>query len=144
MTQHKKKDDETNSIYTTNIGSVAGQVHTGSGDIIVKSFSIGDSISTKDEFVAALNQFIEVLETARKNGLSEDVADDTIIEINAAKRETNKEEPKTDRILQRLKQAQNILIASTGIATATKAAVDAANKLLPFLENAIQIVNRIF
>jgi hypothetical protein len=139
-----KKEDKAHLTHSTQIGSVTGQVHSGSGDIIVKSFSAGDSISHKADFLTALKQFKEELEAARQKGLDEDLADDTLNEINAVEQEAKKEDPKPDRIIKRLKQAQEVLAAGAGVATVAKSTVTAINSLLPHLQNAIQIVNRIF
>ncbi|MBV7328123.1 hypothetical protein KFU94_07655 [Chloroflexi bacterium TSY] len=77
----------------------------------------------------------------RSTGLDQDTADDVLSEIEAAERETAKDEPKAERILKRLKEAQSILTASAGVGAAAAAAAD---KLLPLLKNAIQLVGQIF
>jgi hypothetical protein len=129
--------------HTTNIGSVTGQVHTGSGDIIVKSFTAG-TISNKDEFLAALKEFKAELDAARQHGLEDEAIDDAIVEVEAAERETQKETPKADRLIGRLEKAKSILVSSTGVATAMSGAITATNKLIPMIENAVHVVGRLF
>lgn len=46
--------DGANVTHSTHIGSVTGQVHTGSGDIHVNDFSVLDAISNKEGFIVAL------------------------------------------------------------------------------------------
>jgi ABC-type uncharacterized transport system substrate-binding protein len=144
MSTTKPKQDKPIITHTTQIGSVTGQVHTGSGNIIVGSFSSGSTVSTKDEFLSALRAFKAELETARQQGLPEETADDTIVEVEAAEREAEKNAPKADRIIKRLENAKAILIAGTGVATAVTAAAEAASKLIPLVETAIKTVSKIF
>lgn len=129
--------------HETTIGSVTGQVHTGSGDIIVGSFSSG-TISNKDEFLAALREFKAELEAARQRGLSEDITEDAITEIAAAEREANRDTPISERIIKRLGKVKELLLAGTGVASATSSAVAAAEKLIPLVQTAIQHVPKIF
>lgn len=143
MSETEQKETKPNVSHSTQIGSVTGQVHTGSGDIHVKSFSVGN-IANQEDFVAALQHLKDELKTARQKGLDEDTTDDTLTELEAAEREAKKEGPKADRILKRLQQAQAILVAGTGVATAATAVTAAVNNLLPLLEKAIQMVGQIF
>jgi hypothetical protein len=144
MSTKDRKQDKPTITHTTHIGSVTGQVHTGSGDIIVGSFSLGGTVSTKDEFLSALRAFRAELEATRQQGLPEETADDAIIEVEAAEREAVKHTPKAERITKRLENARTILVAGTGVATAATAAAAAASKLIPLIETAIQTVGRIF
>lgn len=124
---------------TTHIGSVTGQVHTGEGDINVGSFyaSSGGAVSTKDDFLSALREFMAEVEASRQKGLPEETVDDTLTEVEAAVREAKKDTPKSNRIVERLNNAKSILIAGTGVATA-------ASQLIPLIEGAIQSVGKIF
>ena len=124
---------------TTHIGSVTGQVHTGEGDINVGSFSVssGGAVSTKEEFLSALREFMAEVEAARQKGLPEETADDTLTEVEAAVREANKDSPKSNRVVERLNNAKSILIAGTGVAAA-------ASQLIPLIEGAIQSVSKVF
>jgi len=130
--------------HTTHIGNVTGQVHTGSGDIIVGSFSSGSAVSTKEEFLSALREFKAELEAARQQGLPEETADNAIGEIEAAEQEVKKDVPKSERIVEHLENTKALLVAGTGVATAATAAVAAASKLIPFIETAIQAVGKVF
>jgi hypothetical protein len=143
MSNKDSKGDKTGATHTTHIGTVTGQVHTGSGDIIVHSFSSG-TVSTKDAFLAALREFKVELDASRRLGLPEETADDVVAEVEAAEREAGKEAPKAGRITKRLEQAKSILEASTGAASALSGAAAAAGKLLPQINSAIQTVSSIF
>lgn len=138
------KPSKSTITHTTHIGSVTGQVHTGSGDIIIGSFSSGSTVSTKEEFLSALREFKAELEAARQQGLPEETADNAIGEIEAAEQEVKKDVPKSERIVKRLENTKALLVAGTGVAAATTAAVAAASKLIPLIETAIQTVAKVF
>ncbi len=144
MSSTDKKDDKSQTTHTTQIGSVTGQVHTGTGDINVGTFSVGGVVATKEGFLSGLRELKQALEMAGKEGLSEDTVDDAATEIEAAEKEINKEMPKAERILKRLEKAKAILIESAGVATAAATATIAVNKLIPLIEAAIQAVSKIF
>ena len=74
------------------IGNVTGQVHAGIGDINVHAFNVQsrDTISTKDDFLAALRELMAEIEAEREQGLPQETTDDTIIEVEAAEREAKK------------------------------------------------------
>ncbi len=141
MGTDNRKKNEPKITHTTRIGSVTGQVHTGSGNIIVKSFSSVEDISNKEEFLAALHVFKAEVKSAREQGLKEEIADDIIIEVDAAGREAVKETPKAERITKRLENAKKILDASTKVTTS---AIWAIGKMKPLIENAVEIVGKIF
>ena len=143
MSDKGPKKDTVVAEHTTHIGSVTGQVHTGSGDIIVKSFSSG-AITNKDDFLAALRAFKAELDAVRLKGLPEETVDDVVTEVEAAEREVAKETPKAERIIKRLEQAKSIMEAGTGAASAIGGAASAAGKLLPLINNAIHAVGSIF
>lgn len=125
------------------IGNVTGQVHAGIGDINVHAFNVQsrDTISTKDDFLAALRELMAEIEAEREQGLPQETTDDTIIEVEAAEREAKKKEPKQDRIIHRLEKAKALLTAGTGLATVAATSVD---KLVPLIENAIHAVSKLF
>ena len=125
-------------------GSVTGQVHTGSGNINVGSFSSGGTVSTKDEFLSALRAFRAELEIACQQGLPEETTEDALVEVEAAERELGKDAPQPERIIRRLENTRAVLTAGTGVATAATAAAVEAQKLIPIIENAIQTVSKIF
>src|SRR5688500_2807670 len=135
--------DKGSVVNTTHIGTVTGQVSSGSGGIYIGSFSVGE-VSTKDQFLAALREFRNELEAARDLVLPEETVDDAVTEIEAAQREAERDAPKSERIIKRLENTRNILVAGTGVATAASAATEATGKLIPLLENAVQAINRIF
>lgn len=143
MSDKDPKKDKVVAAHTTHIGTVTGQVHTGSGDIIIKSFSSG-AISNKDDFLAALHEFKSELDAVRLQGLPDETADDVVAELEAAEREAGKETPQAERIIKRLEQAKSILEVGTGTASAVSGAVAAAGKLLPLINNAIHTVTSIF
>ena len=143
MSNKGSKKDTSVAANTTHIGSVTGQVHTGSGDIIVKSFSAG-AISSKSDFLEALREFRAELDAGRRQGLPEETADDVVAEVEAVEREVDKETPNAERIIKRLEQAKSILEAGTGAASAISGAAGAAGKLLPLIQNAIHTVGSIF
>ncbi len=144
MNTDKQKQDKPTITNTTHIGSVAGPVHTGSGDIKIDSISYTGTISTKEDFLAALRTFREELEAAGLHGLPEETYDDTIIEVEAAEREAKKDTAKPDRIISRLGKAKAILMASAGMATAATSLVEAYSKLSSLIEAAIQAASRLF
>lgn len=136
--------DKPTVTHTTHIGSVTGQVHTGSGNIVVGSFSPGGIVSTQDEFLSALRELKAEVEAARQQGIPEETADDATSEIEAAERELKKDTPKAENIVKRLENVKAILVASTGVATAATVTAAAAGKLISLVESAIQIVGKIF
>ncbi len=142
-----KIDDQEENIssftHTTKIGSVTGQVHTGSGDIIIKNYS-SDTISSKDDFLLALRAFKMELDAARQKGLHDKTADEAIIEVEAAVQEAQKANPKSERITKRLEKAKEILVAGAGFVTAATGATAAVNKLIPILKVAIDAISKIF
>lgn len=143
MRDKDPRKDLVGAAHTTHIGSVTGQVHTGSGDIIVKSFSSG-AITNKNDFLEALRAFKAELDAVRLQGLPEETADDVVTEVEAIEREVGKETPKAERIIKRLEEAKSILEAGTGTASAISGAAAAAGKLLPLIHNAIHSVGSIF
>jgi len=144
MATTDSKPDKSAITHTTHIGSVTGQVHTGSGNIIVGSFSSGGTVSTKEEFLSALREFKAELEAARQQGLPEETADNAISEIEAAEQEVKKDVPKSERIVKHLENTKALLVAGTEVASAATAAVAAASKLIPLIETAIQTVGKVF
>lgn|GEM_PF-4516123 len=141
----KKKKEQDDATYSTQIGSVTGAVSTGSGPINMGDLFVGSSaVSTKEEFLEALRQFKKEIDNARQQGLPEDTADDAIIEVEAAEREITKDTPKANRIISRLENAKAILLGSVGVATAATSVAAATSKLMPYLEQAIQAVSKIF
>lgn len=125
------------------VGSVSGQVVTGSGNAY-GTFSFSGTVSNKEEFLSALRAFKEELDMAHQQGLPEDAYEDAVTEVEAAEREAKKDGSKPDRIVNRLERAKSILTAGTGVATAVTAAVEISNKLIPLIEAAIQTVGKIF
>lgn len=129
----------------TIIGSITGQLHLVSGNINVFNPLSSSTVSTKDEFLAALQAFRAQLEIARQQGLPEETVDDTDIEIEAAEREAKKNEPKAKRIVARLENAKTTLIVGTGAATfpATAGLVAfptiAAGRLISLTESARKV-----
>jgi len=136
MSTARSENDETTISHTTTIGSVAGPMHTGSGDITIGSFSVG-SVSTRDEFLAALRAFKVEIDAGRQHGLPQEASDAVVLDLEAAESETKKVAPKVDHILKRLENAKAILVASSGIAAA-------ANKLIPLIEKLIQSAGKVF
>ena len=143
MNESEQKKGESSVTHSTQIGSVTGQVHTGSGDINIKSFSVGD-ISNRGDFVKALQQLMDEIETARHNGLDEKTINDALSEIKVAEQEARKEVPAASRVLKQLQQARAILVASAGAVTAATTTAVAVNRLLPLLEKAIHAAGQIF
>ncbi len=94
--------------------------------------------------MSALREFKTELDIARREGLPDDAADDAIVEVEAAQREIEKDTPKPERIVKRLENANAIIVAGTGVATATTAAAAAGGKLIPFIESAIQAISKLF
>jgi hypothetical protein len=139
--QDKNQPGPTNE---THIGSVTGQVHTGSGDIRVSSFTTESTVSSRDEFLDALRAFKKEIDAARQQGLPDDTSDDVIVEVEAVERELEKDKPTPGRIVQRLENAKALLVSGTGVASAAGGAATAINNLLPQLETAIQTVGKIF
>ena len=142
-----KKDNNPNPSSVTNttaIGSVTGQVHTGSGDIYVRNFTSSTIINSKEEFISALHALRTELEVAQQLGLPEDSAKQVTIEVDNAEHEATKDNPKAESIVGRLEKAKAILVAGTGVATATTAAITAVNKILPLIDTVIKYVGKIF
>jgi hypothetical protein len=144
MSKEDQKQKKITVSHNTEIGTVTGQVHTGSGNIIVHNFTAESKVSTKDEFLAALRAFSAEVEAAHEQGLPSDTADDVIIELNAAGLEVSKDEPKSERVVRRLERAKSAIVAVTGLATATSAAISAGEKFLPMIEKAIKIAGSLF
>lgn len=140
--QHPK--DVPHNTYSTHIGSVTGQVHTGSGDINVGQFLTSDSIRSKEDFLHILQQLKTALAAARQEGITEDVIDDTLTECEAAEREAQKDAPKGERILKRLESAKTILTDGATMATAGMTIATALTPLMPLLQKAIEVVKQIF
>lgn len=129
---------------TTTIGSVTGQVHAGSGDIIVSSFTSSSIISTKEEFLSALRVLRAELETAHQQGLLAETAKQAASEIEAAENEAVKDSPKSESIAERLEKAKAIIVAGAGIATAAATATTAIGKLIPLIDMVIKHIGQIF
>lgn len=128
---------------TTHIGTVTGQVHTGSGDIVIRDVAFS-AISNKEEFLAALRAFKEELDSARSLGLPAATVDNATTELEAVGGEAIREKPSPNRITEGLQRAKAILVASTGVATASSQAVTAANKLAPIAQGMVELVEKIF
>ena len=145
MSEHDTNESAPKATNITSIGSVTGQVHTGSGNIIVSSFTANTMISTKEEFLSALRglrqnwrQFVnkDFLKNPRKIKPS--------WKVETAEEEAAKDKPRAETIAERLEKAKSILLAGTGIATATAAAVTAVGKLLLMIDTAIKYVGSVF
>lgn len=130
--------------HTTHIGNITGQVHTGSGDINVGQFLANDSIRNKEDFLALLQQMKTTLAAARQEGVADDTVDDALTEFEAAEREVQKDQPKSERILKRLESAKAILTSGAGVATAAMTVAAVLRPLVPLLEKAIEVVKQIF
>jgi hypothetical protein len=146
MPTNKKKEQD-GTTFSTQIDSITGVVSTGPGDINItmRDFFVGSNTkSTKEEFLEALRQFKKEIDNARQQGLPEDTADDVIVEVEAAEREIAKDTPKSNRIISRLENAKAILLGSASVATAATSVAAATGKLIPYLEQAIQAVSKIF
>lgn len=147
MSKENQSDKQTASNTTTFSGPVtAGAISTGSGSITIGSQTFGVQIaSTKDEFLANLLELKDTIRAAQEGeNLPRDVADDAIIEIEAAEFEVKKDNPKSERILKRLSNAKEILTQAAKVVGATTAVATAVTKLIPFVEVAIQSVNKLF
>jgi hypothetical protein len=143
MSMNEQQPNRPTITNTTHIGSVSGQVVTGSGNAY-GSFSFSGTVSNKEEFLSALRAFKEELDLAHQQGLSEDTYEDAVVEVEAAEREAKKDTSRSDRIVNRLERAKSILTVGTGVATAVTAAVEVSNKLIPLIEAAIQTVGKVF
>lgn len=128
---------------TTHIGNVTGQVHTGSGNIVLKNV-VFSAISNKEDFLNALRAFKTELDSTRDLGLPQATIDDATAELDAATAEAIQETPNPNRITASLERAKAILIASTGIATAATQAVTAAKQLVPIAHGIIHVVGKVF
>ena len=144
MSEHDTNESAPEATNITSIGSVTGQVHTGSGNIIVSSFAANTIISTKEEFLSALRGLKTELEAVRQQGFPQDSTNQAIAEVETAEEEVAKEKPKAETIAERLEKVKSILLVGTGIATATTAAVTAVGKLLPMIDTAIKYVGSVF
>jgi hypothetical protein len=147
--QQDSKSDEDKPIAThttTFSGPVtAGGISTGSGSIYIGSQALDVStVSTKDEFLAALREFKKELEAAQRQGLPKRVTDDVIVEIEAVEREALSETPQLERITKRLENAKKVLVEATGVVAAATAAAAAASKLVPFVQSTIEAASRLF
>ena len=143
MRKSRDDDGQQSISVTTNIGSVTGQVHTGSGDILVRSFS-ASTISTKDEFLSALRTFKTELDAAKQHGLQEQVADHAVAEVEAIEAEVNKQNPIVDRIISGLEKTKSLIASGTSMATSLISAASIADKLVPGIEHAIRAAKMIF
>jgi hypothetical protein len=57
----------------------------------VAGFTAGNALATRDEFVEALNQLMGEIERSRNAGIGDRLADDALVEVEAANREAKKE-----------------------------------------------------
>ena len=144
MSKQDRKQSKSSITNTTSIGSVTGQVHTGSGDIIVKSFTSESKLSTKEEFLAALDALKAEMDTAHQQGIPEETIKKAVAEVEMAEQEAVMDKPKIEGIVERLDKAKAILVAGTGIATATTGAIMAMGKLIPLFDTAAKYVSTIF
>jgi hypothetical protein len=126
----------------THIGSVIGQVHSGSGDIHIGFES--DHIFGRDDFLVALGKLIEDLRGAALRGDSGVPAQKALEELSKARQEAAKDVPEANAITQGLEKAKEMLVSGTGAITAAGSAVTAIEKLLPVLQSAIHYVPKIF
>jgi hypothetical protein len=117
-------------------GPVSGQIHTGSGDMHVTH----PGAASKDELLAALRVFKAELDVARRQGLPGTTGDDVLAEVEAAEREVRKDAPQPERVVKRLDNAKELLVAGTGVTAAATTAVEAAHKLVPLLDAALHAV----
>lgn len=144
MDTDDKRQDRQIVTTTTNIGT-AGIVHSGSGPIYSNApFSVGNTISTKDEFLAALVALKKELEEARNRGLPEDTFVDAVTEVQAAELEAGRETPKSNRIVKRLESAKSLLTTGTGVAAAAAAGIEASNRLIALIEPLLQHASKLF
>jgi hypothetical protein len=139
-----KTKHRTTITHTTTIGSVVGQVHTGSGNVEVGTFTAGVQISTTDAFVATLHKVRTELVAARQAGVATESVDAVAAEIAAAEQEARRRRPDASRIVDRLKKARTLVTAAAGVVSASAAAVAAAGKIVLLLEAAIRAVGNIF
>ena len=135
---------KTTITHTTTIGSVVGQVHTGSGNIEVRSFAPRVEISSNDEFVAVLREIRVELEVARNHGFSAETVEGIRAEIAAVEQEAKQKTPEASSMLKRLENARSFVVAATNTVTATAAAAAATGKLVSLLETAIKAIRSIF
>jgi hypothetical protein len=133
-TMSKKQRNITNAPVFN--GPVTGQIHAGSGDIIIGTIGT----ASKEELLSALRAFKAELDAARRKGLPEEIGDKVLVEVNAAESETGQNTPSPKRIAEHLQNAKEILVAGTGIASAATTAAAEAHKLLPLIDAAIQTV----
>ena len=137
----KKRNGKGNISHVTNIQGVTGQVHTGSGDIHIGSFFVTNQVTSRTEFLAALREFKREVVNARNKELSEAVADEVILEVEAVEKEINLTNPRSNQIAERLIKAKSILVAAAGAAGAATLTI---NKFLSVVDTAIQFVSKIF
>jgi AAA+ ATPase superfamily predicted ATPase len=142
--EHQSDGPSEDATYRTSIGSVTGQVHTGSGDIHVGGFIAGAPILSRTDLATALREFTVQIDRSRQHGLADDIADDIATEIDAARREAEKDYPKADRLVLRLESAKNLLGAGAGTAQAASGAASAAGNLLSVLQGWIQHIPSLF
>jgi hypothetical protein len=135
---------KTTITHTTTVGSVVGQVHTGSGNIEVGSFAPRVEISSNDEFVAVLRELCAELEVARNHGFSAETVESIRAEIAAVEQEAKQKTPEASSMLKRLENARSFVVAATNTVTATAAAAAATGKLVSLLETAIKAIRSIF
>lgn len=138
---HRRREDAT---YHTSIGSVTGQVHSGSGDIHVGGFIAGGPVSNRTDLIDALREFALEVDRSRQYGLANDIVDDVVTEIHAAKREAEKDHPEVNRLLSRLNNAKELLNAGSGTIQAASGAVSTVSKLLPALQRWILHIPSLF
>ena len=91
-----------------------------------------------------MREFKKEVENSVKQGIPENAADDMLIEIEATERESQKDTPKLEWIVKRLKNVKELLTTATGVATATGTTITAAKALMPYVEKAIQLAGNLF
>jgi hypothetical protein len=138
----RKSDNKQQITNQTQIGSVTGQVHSGSGDINVTSFVSG-AIANKEDFLTALSE-LRMKMGELPNGLPENIAKDALAEISKAEEEGHKKTPAANDIAAGLRKAKQILLAGVGAASATGGAIAAVEKLIPSIQSAIDHVPKLF
>lgn len=135
-------ENKNNIQNTLNIGQVVGGVSQ-SGDVNIENVNaVGlNAEDTKIQMLEALRDFKRELENVQAQGvLDENTNDEVLTEIEQAEVEIEQSRPNTTRIIGRLKQVRDILLATAGVVGTGAFAADKLPPLISKIDKVLQLI----
>jgi hypothetical protein len=144
MSTPDSSNQDSKIINTTQIGSVIGQVHTGSGDILISNSQFDLGITSRADLLTSLKQLRTELQVAQEQGVPNNAIEQAVAEIDDAEKEASQDEPNRDNLLSRLQHAKSVMLAAVSTVAAIGSAVNAVEKIVPSIEKIMQAVSKLF